>query len=63
VYEFEVKYTSVKNEQSVLLRRVMLLHPYRAFTIEDEFNFSAGANVMIRLNTGMLITHFSFFES
>lgn len=56
VYEFEVKYSSVKNEQSVLLMRVTLLHPYRAFTIEDKFNFSSGANLMIRLNTGASYT-------
>ena len=63
MYEFEVKYNGVRDEQSVLLRRVMLLHPYRAFSSEDEHNMSTGANVWVRLKRGMIITRLSPCES
>jgi hypothetical protein len=64
VYEFEVKYTGVRDEQSAVLVRVMLLHPYRAFGIEDELNISTGAKVKLRLRKGMMMmTHRSPFES
>jgi hypothetical protein len=62
-YEFEVKYTGVKSEESVVLMRVMLLHPYRVFSIEDERNISTRAKVMLRLQRGMMITHLSLFDS
>jgi hypothetical protein len=55
MYRFEVKYTGVRNEQSVFLARVMLLHPYRAFKIEDECNLSTGSDVKIRLRIGMMM--------
>ena len=61
--EFEVKYNGVRDEQSVLLVRVMLLHPYRAFRIEDELKLSTEAKVVLRLKKGMMITHLSPFES
>jgi len=63
VYEFEVKYNGVRDEQSVILKRVMLLHPYRTFSTEDELNISAGANIHLRLREGMMITRLSPFES
>jgi hypothetical protein len=63
VYEFEVKYNGVRDEESVVLVRVMLLHPYRAFRIEDELNISTEAKVMLSLKKGMMITNLSPFES
>lgn len=56
MYRFEVKYTGVRNEQSVFLARVMLLHPYRAFRIEDESSLSTGSDVKIRLRIGASYT-------
>jgi len=61
VYEFDVKYNGVRDEESVILMRVMLLHPYRAFRIEDELNMSTGADVMLRLKIGMIVTCLSSF--
>lgn len=59
-----MKYNGVRNEQSVVLMRVMLLHPYRAFRIEDKHNMSTGADkIMLRLKIGMMITHLSPCES
>jgi hypothetical protein len=55
VYKFVVKYSGVRDDQSVTLIRVMLLHPYKAFKVEDDFNISAGAEVEIRLHHGMAI--------
>jgi hypothetical protein len=57
VYEFEVKYNGVRSEQSVLLERVMLLHPYKTFRIEDKHGISTGANIMLRLSIGMIIKY------
>lgn len=52
VYEFEVKCTGGRKNQHVYLIRVMLLHPYKAFKIEDECNISGGAEVELRLHPG-----------
>jgi hypothetical protein len=59
VYQFEVNYKGVRDEQSVVLERVMLLHPYRTFRIEDELDMSTGAEVMLRLRIGMISKHLS----
>jgi len=61
VYEFDVKYKGVRDEQSVILMRVMLLHPYKAFRIEDELNMSTGAELRVRLKIGTIITCLSPF--
>jgi hypothetical protein len=53
VYEFEVKCTGGRKNQHVYLVCVMLLHPYKAFKIEDKFNISAGTEVELRLHPGM----------
>ena len=63
MYEFDVKYNGVRDEQSVLLREVLLLHPYGAFRIEDKHNMSTGDKVQVRLKRGMIITRLSPFES
>ena len=63
VYEFEVKYNGVRDEQSVLLERVMLLHPYKSFRIEDEHDIATGANIKLRLRIGMIIKHLLPLES
>jgi hypothetical protein len=55
VYEFEVKCTGGRKHQPVSLLHVMLLHPYKAFKIEDKFNLSAGAEVQLRLHPGMTV--------
>jgi len=63
VYEFEVKYNGVRAEESVILVRVMLLHPYRTFSIEDKLNISTGTKVRLCLRKGMMITRLSPSES
>jgi len=63
VYEFDVKYKGVRDEQSVILMRVMLLHPYKAFRIKDELNMSTAADFVLRLKIGMVIMCLSHFES
>jgi hypothetical protein len=55
LYEFEVKCTAGRKNLPVSLIRVMLLHPYKAFKIQDEFNISAGAEVQLRLHPGMTV--------
>jgi hypothetical protein len=55
VYEFEVKCTGGRKNQHVYLIRMMLLHPYKAFKIEDEYNISGGAEVALRLYPGMAV--------
>ncbi|PNF41191.1 hypothetical protein B7P43_G01458 [Cryptotermes secundus] len=52
VYEFEVKFTGGRRIRHVSLVRAMLLHPYKAFKINDKFNISAGAEVELRLQPG-----------
>jgi hypothetical protein len=36
----------------------MLLHPYKAFKIEDELKISNGAEVAIRIHKGMAINFY-----
>jgi hypothetical protein len=55
VYEFEVKCTGGRKNKQVCLVRVMLLHPYKVFRIEDEFNISSGSEVELRLHPGMTV--------
>ncbi|KAJ4437292.1 hypothetical protein ANN_17430 [Periplaneta americana] len=40
VYTFEVKNSGGRRNQSVVLKRLMLLHPYEAFQITDPLNIS-----------------------
>jgi hypothetical protein len=55
LYEFEVKCTGGRKNLPLSLIRVMLLHPYKAFRIQDKFNVSAGADVQLRLHPGMTV--------
>jgi uncharacterized protein with ParB-like and HNH nuclease domain len=55
IYEFEAVNSGGRDNQFIKLIRVMLLHPYKAFRIEDEFNISTGAQVEVRLHQGMAI--------
>lgn len=58
MYEFEVMYTGIKHNQRLTLIRAMLLHPYKAFKIEDELKISNGAEVAIRIHKGMAINFY-----
>jgi hypothetical protein len=55
LYEFEVKCLGGRKNLPVTLIRAMLLHPYKAFRIQDDFNISAGAQVAVRLLPGMRV--------
>ncbi|XP_069689318.1 putative helicase mov-10-B.1 isoform X2 [Periplaneta americana] len=52
VYTFQVKNSGGRRNQSVMLKRLMLLHPYEAFQITDPLNISDNFNCMARLHPG-----------